>query len=95
MKSNNNLVILFLDIFFVLFLCFALLMFTMLLNKGEKMQVAGVYIIDPLMLGFVIVSVSTYLYLMTGISMKELSSILSSKIVLLSSKRGAEENGVE
>lgn len=95
MKNNNNILILFLDIFFVLFLCFALLMFTMILNRDGEMQAAGVYVIDPLMLGTIIISVLAYLYFMIKTSVRELSSILSPHIVLLSSERNAEENGTE
>ena len=93
--KNNNILILFLDIFFVLFLCFALLMFTMILNRGEEMQASGIYVIDPLMLATVIISVLAYLYFMTKTSVRELSSILSSVIDLLSSETAANENGVE
>lgn len=93
--KNNNILILFLDIFFVLFLCFALLMFTMILNRGEEMQASGIYVIDPLMLATVIISVLAYLYFMTKTSVREFSSILSDKIVLLSSEHTAKENGTE
>ncbi len=93
--KNNNILILFLDIFFVLFLCFALLMFTMILNRGEEMQASGIYVIDPLMLATVIISVLAYLYFMTKTSVREFSSILSDKIVLLSSEHTAKENGAE
>lgn len=95
MKNNNNIFILFLDIFFVLFLCFALLMFTMILNRDGEMQAAGVYVIDPLKFGALIISVLAYLYFMTKTSVRELSSILSSGIALLSSKTAAKEKGVE
>ena len=95
MKNNENIFILFLDIFFVLFLCFALLMFTMILNRGEEMQASGIYVIDPLMLATVIISVLAYLYFMTKTSVREFSSILSDKIVLLSSEHTAKENGAE
>ena len=95
MKNNNNIFILFLDIFFVLFLCFALLMFTMILNRDGEMQTAGVYVIDPLKFGALIISVFDYLYFMTKTSVRELSSILSSVIDLLSSETAANENGVE
>lgn len=93
--KNNNILILFLDIFFVLFLCFALLMFTMILNRSEEMQASGIYVIDPLMLATVIISVLAYLYFMTKTSVREFSSILSDKIVLLSSEHTAKENGAE
>ena len=93
--KNNNILILFLDIFFVLFLCFALLMFTMILNRGEEMQASGIYVIDPLMLATVIISVLAYLYFMTKTSVREFSSILSDKIVLLSSEHTAKEKGAE
>ena len=93
--KNNNIFILFLDIFFVLFLCFALLMFTMILNRGEEMQASGIYVIDPLMLATVIISVLAYLYFMTKTSVREFSSILSDKIVLLSSEHTAKEKGAE
>ena len=93
--KNNNILILFLDIFFVLFLCFALLMFTMILNRGEEMQASGIYVIDPLMLATVIISVLAYLYFMTKTSVREFSSILSDKVVFLSSEHTAKENGTE
>ena len=93
--KNNNILILFLDIFFVLFLCFALLMFTMILNRGEEMQASGIYVIDPLKFGALIISVFAYLYFMTKTSVRELSSILSSVIDLLSSETAAKENGIE
>ena len=93
--KNNNIFILFLDIFFVLFLCFALLMFTMILNRGEEMQASGVYIVDPLMLASVIISVSVYLYFMIKASEREFSSILSDKVVFLSSEHTAKEKGAE
>ena len=93
--KNNNIFILFLDIFFVLFLCFALLMFTMILNRGEEMQASGIYVIDPLMLATVIISVLAYLYFMTKTSVREFSSILSDKVVFLSSEHTAKENGAE
>lgn len=95
MKNNNNILILFLDIFFVLFLCFALLMFTMILNRDGEMQASGIYVIDPLMLATVIISVLAYLYFMTKTSVREFSSILSDKIVFLSSEHTAKENGAE
>ena len=95
MKNNNNILILFLDIFFVLFLCFALLMFTMILNKDGGMQAAGVYVLDPVMLATVVISVLVYLYFMIKASERELSSILSSQIVFLSSVRIAKKNGTE
>ena len=95
MKNNENIFILFLDIFFVLFLCFALLMFTMILNRDGEMQTAGVYVIDPLKFGALIISVFAYLYFMTKTSVRELSNILSSVIDLLSSETAANENGVE
>jgi len=93
--KNNNIFILFLDIFFVLFLCFALLMFTMILNRGEEMQASGIYVIDPLMLATVIISVLAYLYFMTKTSVREFSSILSDKVVFLSSEHTAKEKGAE
>ncbi len=93
--KNNNILILFLDIFFVLFLCFALLMFTMILNRGEEMQASGIYVIDPLMLATVIISVLAYLYFMTKTSVREFSSILSDKVVFLSSEHTAKEKGAE
>ena len=93
--KNNNIFILFLDIFFVLFLCFALLMFTMILNRDGEMQAAGVYVIDPLMLATVIISVLAYLYFMTKTSVREFSSILSDKVVFLSSEHTAKEKGAE
>ena len=77
MKNNENTFILILDIFFVLFLCFILLLFTLLLNKGGEMQIAGKYIINPTMLAAVITSVFVYLYFMTKASVRELTSILS------------------
>jgi len=95
MKNNNNILVLFLDIFFVLFLCFVLLMFTMILNKDGEMQAAGEYVVDPVMLATVIISVLVYLHFMIKASERELSSILSSKIVLLSSERTAKKNGTE
>lgn len=93
MKKHNNSLILFIDIFFVLFLCFALLMFTMILNKDGEMQAAGVYVLDPAMLATIIISVLVYLYFMTKTSVRELSSILSSRIVISPSEHNAEENG--
>lgn len=95
MKKNENIFILIIDIFFVLFLCFVLLMFTMILNKDGEMQAAGVYVVDPVMLASVIISVSVYLYFMIKTSEREFSSILSDKIVLLSSEHTAKENGAE
>ena len=95
MKNNENIFILIIDIFFVLFLCFVLLMFTMILNKDGEMQAAGVYVVDPVMLASVIISVSVYLYFMIKTSEREFSSILSDKIVLLSSEHTAKENGAE
>ena len=95
MKNNENIFVLIIDIFFVLFLCFVLLMFTMILNKDGEMQAAGVYVVDPVMLASLIISVLVYLYFMIKASERELASILSSKIVLLSSERTAKENGTE
>ena len=42
-----------------------------------------------------IISVLAYLYFMTKTSVRELSSILSSGIALLSSETAAKENGIE
>ncbi len=95
MKNIENIFVLFIDIFFVLFLCFVLLMFTMILNKDGEMQAAGAYIIDPVMLAAVIISVLAYLYFMTKTSVRELLSILSAQIALLSSEAAAKENGAE
>ena len=95
MKNNENIFILIIDIFFVLFLCFVLLMFTMILNKDGEMQAAGVYVVDPLMLASVIISVSVYLYFMIKASEREFSSILSDKVVFLSSEHTAKEKGAE
>jgi hypothetical protein len=67
----------------------------MILNRDGEMQAAGVYVIDPVMLTTVIISVLAYLYFMIKASERELSSILSSKIVLLSLERIARENGTE
>ena len=95
MKNNNNIFILFLDIFFVLFLCSALLVFTMILSRDGQMQAAGVYVIDPAVLATIIISILAYLYLMTKTSIRELSSILSARIVVQSSERSAEGNGTQ
>lgn len=95
MKNNENIFVLIIDIFFVLFLCFVLLMFTMILNKDGEMQAAGVYVVDPVMLASVIISVLVYLYFMIKTSEREFSSILSDKIVLMASEHTAKENGTE
>ena len=95
MRKNENIFVLIIDIFFVLFLCFVLLMFTLILNKDGEMQAAGVYVVDPVMLASVIISVLVYLYFMVKASERELSSILSDKIVLLSSEHTAKEKGAE
>ena len=70
-------------------------MFTMILNRGEEMQASGIYVIDPLMLATVIISVLAYLYFMTKTSVREFSSILSDKVVFLSSEHTAKEKGAE
>lgn len=93
--KNNNILILFLDIFFVLFLCFVLLIFTMILNKDGGMPSGSVYVIDWVRLATVIISVFVYLYFITRTSMRELSNILSTRAAILSSEHNAEENGTE
>ena len=59
------------------------------------MQSAGVYVIDPAVLATIIISILAYLYLMTKTSIRELSSILSARIVVQSSERSAEGNGTQ
>jgi hypothetical protein len=67
----------------------------MILNRDGEMPSASVYVIDWVMLAAVLISVFVYLYFMAKTSMKELSSILSAKMVFLSTKHTAEENGTE
>lgn len=95
MKNNKNTFMLILDIFFVLFLCFILLLFTLLLNRGGEMQIAGKYIINPTMLAAVIISVFVYLYFMTKVSIRELTSILSGMSGFSSSTKSTEKNGIK
>jgi len=95
MKNNESTFILILDIFFVLFLCFILLLFTLLLNRGGEMQTAGKYIINPTMLAAVIISVFVYLYFMTKTSVRELTSILSDMPDSSSRIENTEKNGIK
>ena len=93
MKSNENPLILILDIFFVLFLCFILLLFTMLLNRDGGMQAADIYIINPAMMAAVVISVVAYLYFMTRASVSELSNILYHGFDFSSCSDNAEKHG--
>ena len=76
MTARKQTFILLFDIFFVLFLCFVLLLFTMLLDKGTETAKAGSYVVSPLMITFVAASVGAYLYFMLRSSKQEFSGIL-------------------
>ena len=76
MTGRKQTFILLFDIFFVLFLCFVLLLFTMLLDKGTETAKTGRYMLSPLMITLVAASVAAYLYFMLRSSTQEFSGIL-------------------
>lgn len=63
------------DIFFVLVLCFVVLLVTMIFTKHDHGAVLGRYVIDPKMLVAVVVSITLYLFFMIRTSKRELAEI--------------------
>jgi hypothetical protein len=76
MAARKQTFLLLFDIFFVLLLCFILLLFTMLLDKGTETARTGSYVLSPLMMSFVAISVAAYMYFMLRSSTHEFSCIL-------------------
>jgi len=77
MTGQKQTFILLFDIFFVLLLCFILLLFTMLLDKGTETARTGSYVVSPLMISFVGISVAAYVYFLLQSGTHEFSCILS------------------
>lgn len=95
MNNPKNTLVLISDVFFVLLLCFIVLLLTMLLNRNAGIQKTEEYVINPAQLILVVTSTALYLYFMIKSSVKELSNIQKQGFDFSSSEDNIKDSSVE
>jgi len=93
MENLIKKMMLLIDVFFVLLLCFVVLLFTMFLNKNVAVCRVGQYEINPHMLAVVTISVFSYIFIIVKISTMEFSEIYNRMVSLLYGGKNLKNRG--